>query len=201
MSRRTGRMAALVAAIATCALPAGGAQAASTANIATAFNEIDETQVFDFAWDVSRQRGDDPVLHENSAVAHASCFNCDATAIAFQIVLVAGSPDTVVPKNIAEALNFECTACAAVAEARQFVRVIPQRVRFTGAGRATLSDVQADLEALETQDLAPLDLHLAVEAQEARVRDVLNNELVLRSDPNTTADATSGRVLQDADEG
>ena len=196
-SRR--RTAALVAALA-CALPFGSAQAAHSGdNAATAIIEQDDGRAFDFAWDISRQRGDDPVLNRNSATARARCARCRARAIAFQIVLVAGSPKTVVPVNTAEAVNVECTACESVAEARQFVRVVPKPVRFTGRGRAILADVRDDLEALEASD-PPIDqLHTAVETQEARVRTVLREELVLKSDPDKDARVLERRTLQAAD--
>ena len=199
MSALARRSAALLVVLLACVLPAGSAQAASTDNIATAVIEQDEGRAFDFAWDVDRQRGGDVVEHLNSATARARCFRCRATAIAFQIVLVSGSPGIVTPKNTAEAVNVECTECTVVAEARQFVRVVPDPVKFTGEGRAVLSDVRRDLAALEAQD-PPIDqLHTAIEAQEARVRDVLANELVLKSDPDTEPEMLKQRSLQAVD--
>jgi hypothetical protein len=88
-----------------------------------------------------------------------------------------------------------------VAEARQFVRVYEGPVRLTRAGRRDLADVRRTLRALEAQD-PPIDqLHLTIEAQEARVRQVLNTELVLRSDPSEEPDALDAQLAQDADQG
>jgi hypothetical protein len=193
------RAAILLALVLTCALPFGSAQAADRENIATAVTEQDGSRVFDFAWNVSRQRGG-VVDHLNAARARARCVECGATAIAFQIVLASGSP-TVTPLNTAEAINVECTRCAVVAEARQFVRVVPSPVRFTGAGRAVLADVRRDLAALEARNLPVDQLHQAVETQEARVRAVLRNQLVLKSDADTDADVLEQRSLQAADLG
>ena len=196
------RWATVGVALAVCALPLGSAQAATaTDNAATATVQQDGAQAFDFAWDLRMERGDDVMLHANSAYARASCVRCGATAIAFQIVVRVGSPTTVVPQNTAEAANVECTECVAAAEARQFVRVVPDPVQLTGNGRAVLNDVRDDLAALETRDL-PLDqLHLEVEAQEARVREVLATELVLKSDPTTQTDVLGSATLQDAELG
>jgi len=186
----------------TCVLPTGSAQAQHSGdNVATAVIEQDEGRAFDLAWDISRQRGDDPVLNRNSATARGRCTRCRATAIAFQIVLVSGSPKTVVPQNTAEAVNFECTECTVVAEARQFVRVIPDPVRFTGEGRAVLADVREDLETLETQNLPIDQLHQAVETEEGRVLDVLRTELVLKSNPSKDANVLKQRSLQAVDLG
>lgn len=199
LARRT---AILLVVLLACVLPFGSAQAApGTENIATAITEQDESRVFDFAWDVSRQRGDGVVDHVNAATARARCIRCGATAIAFQIVLVSGSPTTVTPRNTAEAINLECTECVTVAEARQFVRVVPVPVRLTGAGRAVLADVRSQLSALEAQNLSVDQLHQAVETQEARVLEVLRNELVLKSAPDTEADVLEGRLREAADLG
>lgn len=196
------RWATFAVALAACVLPLGSAQAASgTDNVATAVIEQDDARAFDVAWDLSVQRGDDAVRHLNSAVARASCMRCGATAIAFQIVIAVGSPATVAPQNMAEAVNVECTECISAAEARQFVRVVPDPVQFTGTGRAVLTDVRDDLAALETWDL-PLDqLHREVETQEARVRHVLENELVLKSDPMIQTDVLARETLEVAELG
>ena len=186
-------------AVVACALPSG-AQAATAGhhdNIATATNQTDATHVSDFAWGISRQRGGDLVDQLNSARAQATCTDCGATAIAFQIVLVSGSPSKVIPVNEAVAINDRCTRCETAAEARQFVRVVDQRVRITGKGRRELADVRNELRVLSNQDL-PLDqLHQAVEAQEARVREVLSSDLVTASDPQEDADVTDAKLLQD----
>ena len=191
---------AAILAILACALPAGSAQAAHRDNIAQATIEQDGGRAFDFAWDISHQRGG-VVDETNRARAAARCTDCEATAIAFQIVLVSGSPTSSAPINEAVALNLECTRCQVVAEARQFVRVVDAPVRLTGAGRAELRDVRKDLSALEASD-PPIDqLHQAVETEEARVRHVLDTELVLRSDPSERADVLDRQLAQDADQG
>ena len=185
MSAPARRIATLAAVLFACALPAGSAQAAPTDNIATAIVEQDGGSAWDFAWDIARQRGG-VVDHRNEANAAARCTNCEATAIAFQIV-IASDANQVVPVNLAVALNQGCTGCTAIAEARQFVRVFDRRVRLTGAGRAELRDVRHALRALQAQDLPIDQLHQAVEDQEARVKQVLNTELVLRADPDADA--------------
>ena len=202
MTRLTRRWTVLLLAVLGCALPLGSAHAATTTdNSATATVEVDQGKAFDFAWNISRQSGDDPVLNRNSATARGRCIQCRATAIAFQIVIASGSPRTVVPQNIAEAVNVECTDCTVVAEARQFVRVVPEPVRFTGHGRAILADVRQELRALESRDLPIDQLHQAVEAQEQRVRTVLANELVEKAHPSDDADVLQRQTLQDADLG
>jgi len=199
VTRLTRRYAAALLTVLACALPAGGAQASTGENLAQATIEQDGGRAFDFAWDVSSQRGG-VVDQANKAHAAARCTDCEATAIAFQIV-IASKANTVAPTNEAVALNLECTRCEVVAEARQFVRVVDAPVRLTGAGRAELKQVRRELRALEALD-PPIDqLHQAVEAQEARVKEILNTELVLRSDPSQEADVIDSELAQDADQG
>jgi len=199
VTRLTRRYAAALLTVLACALPAGGAQASTGENLAQATIEQDNGRAFDFAWDVSSQRGG-VVDQANKAHAAARCTDCEATAIAFQIV-IASKANTVAPTNEAVALNLECTRCEVVAEARQFVRVVDAPVRLTGAGRAELKQVRRELRALEALD-PPIDqLHQAVEAQEARVKEILNTELVLRSDPSQEADVIDSELAQDADQG
>ena len=198
MSRAARSILAALLAILACALPAGGAQAAApTENVATATIEQDGGRAFDFAWDFAKQRGG-VVDHANKAHAAARCTDCEATAIAFQIV-IASNASSVAPTNEAVALNLECSRCEVVAEARQFVRVVDAPVRLTGAGRRELLDVRRTLRALEAQD-PPLDqLHQAIEAQEARVREILGRELVVKWDPHSDADVLDAWVAQDAE--
>ena len=197
MTRAIQRCGLLLLLVLACALPAGSAQAAHRENIADATIEQDGGRDFDFAWDVSRQRGG-VIDHHNAARAAARCVDCKATAIAFQVV-IASRANTVAPINEAVALNLDCERCVAVAEARQFVRVMDAPVRITGQGRSRLADVRAALSALAEQDLPVDQLHRAVEQQESRVRAVLAEELVLKSDPSEQADVLSSRVVQDTD--
>jgi hypothetical protein len=188
---------ALLALLLACALPGGAQAAAWTENVATATTERDDSRVFDLAWDIDKQRGG-VVDHFNAANAAARCVRCKATAIAFQIVIVSGAPQTVGPINQAVALNHGCTDCVAVAEARQFVRVVDAPVRLTWAGRMELADVHRDLRALAWQD-PPLDqLHQAIEQQEARVRDLLATQLVVRAGRHREPDVHDLHVAQES---
>ena len=198
----TRRLLTLLAALVACVLPLGSAQAAdSQDNIASATVEQDDGRAFDFAWQFDRESGNEAVLHMNKATALATCMRCEATAIAFQVVLVHGSPSTVVPQNLAIAVNDQCTECEVAAEARQFVRVSPRPIKLTSGGRATLTDVRRDLAALAERDLSVLETHQVVEAQEARIREVLATEVVLSAEPDTEATFDTRRTLQAVDLG
>ena len=197
-SRAAARRITPLLVLLACALPAGSAQAAApTENVATATIEQHGGRAFDFAWDVAKQRGG-VVDHVNTANAAARCMRCEATAIAFQIV-IASDAERVAPINQAVALNQACTECTVVAEARQFVRVVDVPVKLTGRGRAELADVRQDLADLEAMDPPVDQLHQAIEAQEARVREILGRELVVKSDPGSDADVLDAWVTQDTE--
>ena len=198
MSGVTRRWALIAATAIACVLPFGSAQATpDTENVASAVNQVDGTQVHAFAWDVDKRRGDEPVDHLNRAFAHASCTGCGATAIAFQVVLVSGNPSKVTHANEAISINEECTNCVNSAHARQFVRVLQQPFRITGDGRATLSSVREELEA--AQFLPVAEQYAVVEAQEARVRQVVNEELVVKGTAGKEPDVLARRFFQATD--
>jgi len=172
------------AAVLACATPFGVAQAQDAArdkdNYAVATTEQDGGRAFDFSYSVEYQRGG-VVDNKNVANAAARCTDCRATAIAFQIVLVSGSPTRVEPQNQALAITDQCTNCVVYAGAAQFVRTVSDGTRITRDGLATLYDVRRDLAALEGQDLDAGALKAAVDTQEARVRQVLIEELYTQS--------------------
>ncbi len=181
MTRRR-RRAIAAATLLTCATPFGVAQAQEEKrkqdNKAAATIEQDGGRAFDFKWSLRRESGE-LVDNHNVANAAARCTDCRATAIAFQIVLVSGSPAKILPKNQAVAINDACTRCVVYAGARQFVRTIGSGgAKFTGDGNSTLADVRKVLRALEGQDLTVAQQQAEVERQEVRVIKVLTTQVV-----------------------
>ena len=65
------------------------------------------------------------VLNKNEAYAFASCQDCQATAISFQVVLIVGQAHVVVPQNISAAVNYDCVSCLTQALAVQLVVTLP----------------------------------------------------------------------------
>ena len=89
-------------------------------NQALAVNTADGTVTYDVAvamvWVT-----DDTVLNTNEAMAAASCSDCAAVAVAFQVVLIVGDADVVVPQNLSTAVNYDCFRCITAAIASQLV--------------------------------------------------------------------------------
>src|SRR3954454_8567265 len=74
-------------------------------NVATAVIEQDGGRAFDLEFEVLTQRGRDDVDNFNAANAAARCTGCRATAIAFQIVLVAGIREPLTPRTGGASIN------------------------------------------------------------------------------------------------
>jgi len=146
-------------------------------NAAIAVNTKDGTTVFKVAFAIRHVMGD-VVDQTNGAVAYASCTDCAAVAIAFEIVLVEGDPSTVTPTNVAIAFNENCDTCVAVAEAYQFVLGTGGLVHFDHEGNKILADIRKELHSLKKEDLTLDQLQAELDSISARIADVLANHLV-----------------------
>jgi putative peptide zinc metalloprotease protein len=147
-------------------------------NAAIAVNTKDGATVFKVAFAIRHVMGD-VVDETNAAVAYNSCTDCAAVAIAFEIVLVEGSPSVVSPQNISIAFNENCSTCVAVAEAYQFVLgggTGP--VHFDADGNRILAEIRKELHSLKKEDLTLDQLQARLDAMAAQIADVLANHLV-----------------------
>src|SRR3954451_10188012 len=167
-----------LAALFTFGLATGSPAAAYAGdNAAISVNTKDGTTVFKVAFAIRHVMGD-VVDETHGAVAYASCTDCAAIAIAFEIVLVEGSPSTVTPTNVAIAINENCDTCVAVAEAYQFVLGTGGLVHFDPEGNKILADIRKELHSLKKQDLTLDQLQAELDSISARIADVLANHLV-----------------------
>jgi putative peptide zinc metalloprotease protein len=89
-------------------------------NQAVAINYGDGTSVFSASFSLVWVL-DGVADNENSAWALASCRFCSTTALAWQLVLIVGDAEVVVPQNAAVALNAMCDGCVTQALARQLI--------------------------------------------------------------------------------
>lgn len=163
-------------------------------NAAIAVNTKDGTTVFKVAFAIRRVMGD-VVDQTNGAVAYASCTDCAAVAVAFEIVLVEGDPSTVTPTNVAIAFNENCDTCVAVAEAYQFVLGTGGVVHFDSEGNRILSEIRRELRSLRKEDVTIDQLQAKLDDIAARIADVLSNHLVpvgnAKKETETTSTATT----------
>jgi putative peptide zinc metalloprotease protein len=178
----TRRLLLLIALLAALIAPGQGSAQEGTGgnNTAVAINVKDGSSLFKFAFSIKKVTGE-VVDNGNAAVAFASCENCRTTAIAIQIVLVSGSPDTVTPQNVAISINQECTSCQTFSTAFQFVLgVSDPSVGLTVEGKRQLREILREFRALKEEDYTLEEFHAKTQALGQRLRVVLQTELQSR---------------------
>jgi putative peptide zinc metalloprotease protein len=134
------------------------------------------------------------VENQNAAAATSSCIDCRTVAVAVQIVLVQRDASTVAPRNLAIALNIDCTQCETFAAAHQYVITTNGLVRFTPEGQQQLASLQGQIRALAATDGIPFpDLDAQIDALVEQMWAVVDNELLKAGKPG------SGTAYQDTD--
>jgi putative peptide zinc metalloprotease protein len=156
-------------------------------NQALAVNSTDGSTVYDVAYVLVTITDGAPVTSTNSAYALASCTGCTTVAVAFQVVLVIGQSDMIVPVNTAVAGNSGCIQCVTTALAIQLIATINE---------APSEEVQAQLEAAMAKlgDLDGLDagsLLQQVKAVEESIITILETNGLLTNSPTGTTSTAS----------
>jgi hypothetical protein len=169
----------LVAALSLGAVAYGATFSSAKGNHATAEPTADNPSVFDLALGY-RENATDVVDEANDAFAHSTCDGCRAVALAYQVVIVQGTPSQVTPANVAVALNENCTGCSSLALAYQFVVGKGEPARITSSGRKQLFAVGDDLLRLERDytQFTDAEIQTRADADAAKIKSILNAELV-----------------------
>jgi len=109
----------------------------------------------------------------NEAYAFASCSGCAAVAVSFQVVLIVGEADVVVPQNLSAAVNYQCIECVAYALASQLVVTIdgPPDATTLAALEELWREIAAYAESIPGRPLSELSDALA--GYKLRVLEVL----------------------------
>ena len=144
----------------------------------------------------------DTAVNRNEAFALASCTGCTTVAVAFQVVLLVGSVDVVVPQNAAVAVNYACVECITQALATQLVVSLdgPLDPGAQDALAALWAELQAFADDVPGMPLAEIQDRLT--AYEARIVEVVRDS----GEPaevgtSTTTDAGGEDAPADGDEG
>ncbi|MPZ73969.1 MAG: hypothetical protein GEU74_12200 [Nitriliruptorales bacterium] len=142
-------------------------------NQALAVNTVDGTTVYDVALALVWVQDGKDVDERNDAYALASCRDCTTVAVAFQVILVLGQSDIIVPQNIAIAVNYECHTCLTYALAVQLIATLNDTP--TAGAMAQIDAIWAQLETwAETIEDVPLnELHYRLAMVEAAILQVL----------------------------
>jgi len=179
-------------AVAVPALAASGDGGGDTS--AVAVNTKDGSTLFRFAFSVRQIMGD-VVDGSNTAIAYASCEECQTVAISIQVLLVSGSPDEVTPTNLAVALNEECDDCQTLASAYQFIFGNGEALRFTGEGRRAIADIRRRFLALRREGLTIEEIQARADELAVELREVLITGVTTRGGESEQSDTQGGGDL------
>jgi putative peptide zinc metalloprotease protein len=167
-----------------------GSSGSGTNNVAAAVNSVDGKTVYAIKLRIVQTASDTVDAGNAAAAVNDGCTDCSTVAIAFEGVLVAGSPSTFDPTNLALAYNVACSGCTAFADAYQQVVQSSTRVRITGAGRRQVAAIRQDLDALRHESLSLDQVVSRVKVDEQAFADVLLHDCVPVGHDTTPAAGT-----------
>jgi putative peptide zinc metalloprotease protein len=137
--------------------------------------------------------GREHVLNRNEALAYASCRDCVTVAVSFQVLVIVGEANVIVPQNTAQAVNYECFECITAAVAKQLVVTVEE---MPGRDKQVkLADIWAQLaEFAATMPSLPMAEVLArLEEFEEQIKAVLL-DAVAAATPAASASPDSSDV-------
>jgi putative peptide zinc metalloprotease protein len=166
-------------------------------NQALAVNTTDGSVAYDVSFALVWADGD-TALQRNEAYAFARCTGCRTVAVAFQVVVLVGSVDVVVPQNISAAVNYACVECVTYALATQLVVSTPGPL--SDGAMARLAQVWEELRAFGGQiDGVPLaELRDRLTEYEQRILDVVRTDTA-PADGSGAADPTGRDATESTD--
>jgi putative peptide zinc metalloprotease protein len=160
-------------------------------NQALAVNTTDGSVKYDVSFSLVWADGS-TALNKNEAYAFASCTDCRTVAVAFQVVLVAGQVDVVIPQNLSGALNYACVRCVTQALATQLVVSVPGAL--TDAQNAQLAAVWKELQAFgaHLQDVPLTELQSRLSEFERQILGIVAPGATNGGTPPTTGAVPPG---------
>jgi putative peptide zinc metalloprotease protein len=161
-------------------------------NQALAVNTTDGSTTYDVAFALV-WANDGSVANTNGAYAFASCTACTTVAVGFQVVLVLGQADVVVPQNISGAVNYACVQCMTYALAQQLVLTLDGPL--SGAGTAAIEAVWAQIQQFgkTIQDVPLSDIQSTLAGYEQQIVDIVKSEAAGQTPtPSPPSDVPSG---------
>lgn len=145
-------------------------------NQALAVNTTDGTTTYDVAFALIWVEDGAPALNRNEAYAFASCRDCTAVAVGFQVVLVVGENHVAAPQNISAAVNYDCVNCLTYALAVQLFVTVPGPL--SDEARAELDALWAEItefgENIEDVPLAEIQARLT--AYEEQILEIVERD-------------------------
>jgi putative peptide zinc metalloprotease protein len=160
-------------------------------NQAFAVNTTDGTIRYDVAFALVWVEDDSQALNTNEAYAYASCNNCAAVAIGFQVVLVTGDNHYARPENLSGALNYNCVNCLTYALAKQLFVTLDGPL--SDAGMAELTAIWQHIAQFGTHITeVPLStIQSTLEDYQQQILDVIAKDQGTATAPGTADPSTT----------
>jgi putative peptide zinc metalloprotease protein len=159
-------------------------------NQALAVNSSDGSVVYDVSYALVTVTDGADVTSQNTAYALASCTACTTVAVAFEVVLIIGQSNVVVPVNAAVAGNSGCIQCVTSALAVQLVATLTALP--DDEVKAKLDAALAKLDDLDGLDIG--GLYTQVMAVQNEVVTILKDSGHTAGTTGSTATATATPV-------
>ena len=152
-------------------------------NQALAVNTQDGSVVYDVAFALVWAEDGEPVDTTNEAYAFASCTDCAAVAVGFQVVLIVGQADVIVPENLSAAANYNCVRCLTYALANQLVLTLDGPLSDDGMARLNALWAEIAEFGRNLQNVPLSEIQGRLDAFKEQVMEIV------QSDPSATSSA------------
>ena len=172
-------------------------------NQALAVNYRSNTVVYEAAFAFVYATDGADAMNVNEAQAYASCYNCAAVAIAYQVVFVVDTPgaddndtdptkdtndNVAVPQNLSGALNYMCVNCMTYAYARQLFVTLDEPLSQEAIDQldALWEEIDDYADAIEAGTVPLGEIAPQLEAYTKQIVDIVNTD-----QPGTIPTATA----------
>jgi putative peptide zinc metalloprotease protein len=155
-------------------------------NQSLAVNTTDGSVVYDVAFALVWADDGEDVRARNEAYAYASCADCAAVAVGFQVVLVVGQTNLIVPENLSTAANYNCLRCLTYALADQLVVTLDGPLSAQGSARLNELWQQIADFGRSLQNVPLSEIQGRLDAFKQQIMDVI------RTDPNARRGTGAG---------
>jgi putative peptide zinc metalloprotease protein len=164
-------------------------------NQALAVNTKDNTVQYDVAFALVWIDDDSPAYNTNEAYAFASCKNCAAVAVGFQVVLVTGHNHVAVPQNLAGAVNYNCVNCLTYALAQQLFLTLDGPLSDAGMQKLAAIWQQIGQFGAHITEVPLSEIQSRLTDYEQQIRTVIEQEQgPLSGQPTATPSAGSSQA-------
>lgn len=155
-------------------------------NQSLAVNTTDGSVVYDVAFALVWADDGGTVDTRNEAYAFASCADCAAVAVGFQVVLIVGQTNVIVPENLSASANYNCLRCLTYALASQLVLTLDGPLSSDGTARlnALWQEIAAYGKDLRNQPLSEIQGRLSAYRDQIMA--------LIKADPSATPAGSSG---------